>query len=461
MPFLCRRALGAGLLGILLAVAAQPVLAQAPEGAPAASSVDAAVGSPSDLPVLRLDALLEQVRMENPSLEAARLEAAALGQRAPQVSALPDPMVMATYQPLPLLTARGAQRSQWRVEQPIPYPGKLALYGEVAVLSADVAAHEAAVLGEDLVLQVKRAYYELYRIQEQQRLVAAFQERLAEFEQIATTQYEVGTGMQQAILKAQLEKNGLAQRLLTLAREYETARATLARLTNAPVAGSFEVVVEAPRPRAVPEAPTLGALAERARPEADALRAAEARADAQVALARKAFRPDFGVNVTYFDLAASDVMPTATGRDALAVGVSVKVPLQRGRLRAGLEEARLRAAQVEARQEALATSFVTEIADAASRLEREADQLDVLRTTLIPQASSTQEATLAAYTTGRIGFLDLLDAERMLFALRMNVVDTEARYLQAVALLERALGVSSLADIDAARLTLPTPSENR
>ncbi len=147
---------------------------------------------------LRLDDLISEARSNNPSLLASRLEAEALAEKRSQVSALPDPMVMFTYQPYPILTARGSQRTQWRVEQMIPFPGKLGLQGDIAELGSEVATFEARTLEEDIILQVKQAYYELYRIQRQDSLLHDFHSRLQNFEEVATTQYEVGIGMQPA-----------------------------------------------------------------------------------------------------------------------------------------------------------------------------------------------------------------------------------------------------------------------
>lgn len=399
--------------------------------------------------LLSLDDLLAEVRANNPSLRASRLEAEALSMRSRQVSALPDPNVMIGYQPYPLLTARGTQRSQWRVEQMIPYPGKLGLQGDIAGLSAEVAGFEAETFEEDLLLQVKQTYYELYRVQQQEQLILAFQDRLRSFEEAAATQYEVGAGMQQAILKAQLEKSTLSRVQLELAERRRTAAETLTRLLNRPTSEAFmaAIRIEAPPFIQLDEAALLE-IAFRERPEVDALDAAARRADAQIALARKQFMPDFGLNLTYFDVGGADVPPTATGRDAIAIGAAIKVPLQRGRLRARLEEARVRRSQVEARQEALETSFQTQIADLVNRLREEARQLALFQEGLIPQAETTLQATLSAYTTGRTDFLDLLDAERMLFSLGTGYEDTFARYLKVTAALERALGVASLADLD-------------
>jgi outer membrane protein TolC len=340
-------------------------------------------------------------------------------------------------------------RSQWRVEQMFPFPGTQGLKDDIAELSAQVAGQEAQTLELDLLFHVKQAYYELYRIQRHEELIRAFQNRLESFAEAAAVEYEVGEGMQQAILKAQLEKNTLSQRLINLDQQRQTAIETLSRLTNEPIPSFVRVDEEGDRRQTIDyDGDTLLAVALDRRPEVHALDAAAKRAESQVELADKNFWPDFGINVTYFDIADSDIPPTADGRNALAIGASVKIPLWRGGLTARRDEAQLRQLQVEARQEALRTSFRTGIADLLSRLRQDERQLDLFKVALIPQAETTLEATLSAYTTGRTDFLDLLDAERMLFSLGTGYEDTLARYLKAGAALERALGIRSLRQLE-------------
>ena len=398
--------------------------------------------------LLTLSVLLEEVRTNNAPLRASRLEAAALATRVRQVSTLPDPSIMVGYQPYSLLTARGVQRSQWRIEQTIPYPGKLTLRGKVAGLDAEVAKLEAKTLEADLLLQVKLTYYELYRIQQHESRILAFQDRLESFAADAAAQYTVGEGTQQAILQAQLERNMLTNTKLELDARRSTAVETLRQLLNRPGFGvhSTNMRVEAPPTPHLDEAALLEiALAQR--PEAGSLDAAAKRAHARIALARKEFIPDFGLSLTYFDIGSHDAMPTATGRDAVAIGVSVKVPLQRNRLRAQLEEARLRRDRIEAQQSALQTSIQTQIAELVSRLSDQAKQLSLYTEVLIPLAETSRHATLSAYATGSADFAELLDAEKVLYSLDTGYEDTFARYLNTSAVLERVLAVTSLADL--------------
>lgn len=427
MPSLSRFWGWAALALMLLPPAAEAQLAEAQPAAPDTTAVP-----------LRLDALLGEVRAANPSLQAERLRAAALAERPAQVGALPDPVAGVVAQPFPVLTARGAQRSQWRLEQAVPFPGTRRLRREAAALGAEAAALEADALEADLVLDVKDAYYALYRAQAQAGLLEAFRIELRAFEDAATTRYEVGRGPQQAILKAQIERGRLALRLEALAAEAQSARARLARLTDQPADALAGRATLPGRALALAESGRLVEEALARRPEVEALEREAEQAERQIGLAKKAFWPDVTASATYFDIAETGVPPAATGRDALAVGLGVKVPLWRGRLRANLDEARLERERVERRREALRLRIRTQIADLQSRLARQQRQLLLLEETLLPQAETALEATLSAYGAGNTDFLDLLDAERTLLDLRLDRAETQARLLQTAAALERA-----------------------
>ena len=56
------------------------------------------------------------------------------------------------------------------------------------------------------------------------------------------------------------------------------------------------------------------------------------------------------------------------------------------------------------------------------------------------QAESSLESALSSYRTGKLDFLDLLDAERMLLNLNLGYVKEQAGYQKYVAALEKAVG---------------------
>lgn len=420
----------AAMAAILMCVVCQPAYAQDP------AAYDTTTA-------LSLEDLLREALRNNPVLRADRLSAEALRARRHQVTALPDPFASVSYQPFPVFTARGFQRSQWRIEQDVPFPGKRGLRGEIADYAADAARYGADAFARDLVLGVSQAYYELYRTQEQQRLIEAFREQLSGFVTSATARYEVGEGTQQDILKAQLERNTLDRLELNLAQRKRSAAQTLAHLLSRPDATALlDKTVHVERPEALLPEADARSLALAQRPQVHALESGVQQAQSQIALARKAFLPDFTFGLTYFDIGESDLTPTMTGRDALAVQVMVKIPLWQGKLRSNLEEARLRRRENEARLQDLQTEIQAQTSDLISQLGIEQRTLILYEETLIPQAETTLEASLSAYTTGETDFINLLDSERMLFNLRMGYQDSLARYLKMTAALERALGTA-------------------
>ena len=221
----------------------------------------------SDTLTLDLDALIAEALAENPDLRALRLEAEALATRPDQVSELPDPTVNFGYRPLAIGDLSGAAPAHLSVQQAFPFPGKRRLDREIAERAAEVSALTAEEQALELVYLLRVSYFELWRIQEQDRLIRQFQEQVADFEQSAARQYEVGTGLQQAILKAQLEQNTLARRRLDLAAERRRHLERLARLTNRPALASDPAALA--DPVAAPERPAADQPLP-ARPESNA-----------------------------------------------------------------------------------------------------------------------------------------------------------------------------------------------
>ena len=75
------------------------------------------------------------------------------------------------------------------------------------------------------------------------------------------------------------------------------------------------------------------------------------------------------------------------------------------------------------------------------RLETLDRQVELLDTVLIPQTEEALRATEAAYETGQLAVLDLLDSERMLIEIRLLRARYVSDSLIALGDLERAVGM--------------------
>ena len=74
------------------------------------------------------------------------------------------------------------------------------------------------------------------------------------------------------------------------------------------------------------------------------------------------------------------------------------------------------------------------------------NQIELFENALIPQAEQALRSSEAAYSTGMLGVLDLLDSERMLLDVRLGLAQLRSDYLKSLAEMERAIGVAFAGD---------------
>ena len=73
-------------------------------------------------------------------------------------------------------------------------------------------------------------------------------------------------------------------------------------------------------------------------------------------------------------------------------------------------------------------------------------QLNILRSNLLPLAEEAYATNQAGYTSGNATFLDLLDSQRTLIAVRRDQLRTRRDYLLTIAELERVVGGSLVSE---------------
>jgi outer membrane protein TolC len=80
------------------------------------------------------------------------------------------------------------------------------------------------------------------------------------------------------------------------------------------------------------------------------------------------------------------------------------------------------------------------IRDQVVRLQTLREQIRLFEDVLVPQAEEALRATEAAYETGELMVLELLDGERVLLSVRLARARYDADFLVALASLEHAIG---------------------
>jgi outer membrane protein, heavy metal efflux system len=420
------------LLAIAYSVSIPARAAQASEQSAQAQPANAATP---------LSQLVKEAEQNNPQILAARRQWQAATQVPSQVSTLPDPQInvqnVSAGTPLPMDGFSSVQMAYlgFGVSQSIPYPGKLRLRGEIARRKADTFRQQANAVRRSVIERVKTSYFRLAYVQQTLTILNQDEKLLGQIEKIAEARYRVGQGNQQDVLKAQLQQTKLLRDATQYRQQMQTLQAQLKQLLNRPQDSAditTEKLAETPLPFSSDD---LLSAVRTGNPEVGAHHEIVQDRSLQVELAKKDFYPDFNVQYLYQHTAA-----TFPERYMLSVGV--KIPIYRSRRqRPEVAEAAEQLNSARRAYEAQVQQTYFEVRDQYLVADSDSKVLRIYREGLIPQATATFHAGLAAYQSAQQDFQTLLDSFLDVYNLDLEYWRTLAEHETALAKLEQLTGI--------------------
>jgi outer membrane protein TolC len=385
---------------------------------------------------LSLQALVDEALEKNPEILRAQQMWEMARAKAPQAKALPDPMLQLELQNIGLTdyTVGEMDMSMAGISlaQPIPYPGKRRLRQQVAEKEAEAAGEMVEAARRSVVSRLKVAYYDLAFTHQALEVVDRTRDILREFEQTARARYSVGQGMQQDVLKAQVELSMLVQRSAALEQRRTGTSAMLNSLLDRPPDALLGVPDTLSLPRAILPLEQLNRLAREHNPELwNRQREVEA-GELEVALMKKEYRPDFAVSAGWRSRGGFD--------DLYQVMVEVELPYQRERRRYGVQEALAGHQAALKDRRAVEEMVLAQVRDFSSMAATASRLVSLYQSAIIPQAALSLESALAAYRVGQVDFLMLLDNVRALLENELMLYEQLTDYHRAAARLEEVVG---------------------
>ena len=404
-----------------------------------ARAVDAKPAAPGSV---ALQSLVAEALEQNPEIKGMRRGFDMMRARVPQAKALPEPMLSYGYAgnaafvpPFDIQKGDPASARMLSFTQEVPYPGKLTIKGKMANVEAEAEWWNYEQVRLNVVAEVKDAYYDLFYLHKAIETVTKNKELVEKFARIAEAGYSVGKGVQQDVLKAQVEISKLTDQLTLLDQRKQTAEARinslLYREPETPVGRPEEI-----RPREFTH--SLAELNEAAMANNPMLKAQRRRIDREqygVELARKDFYPDFTVGLTYFNRPG---MPEMYG-----VNVGVKIPLYFWqKQRPAVTEATASARAERERLENATSLLFFRVKDRYLAVTTAQRLLKLYGTTIIPQSSLSLESAIAGYEVGKVDFLTLLDNLVTLLNYELGYYEQLSNQEKAIAALEPFVGVN-------------------
>jgi len=386
---------------------------------------------------LVLPELIQEVLARNPELVAVRKQWEAATNRITPARSLDDPTLSVQLWNIPQpFKATQADNTIFGLSQNLPFPGKLALKGDVASRSADMTEQVVRAKERELVARLKQAYYDLFLAQKAVQIHHEQVELLRQFVEIANAKFRAGKGSQADVLKAQVELSMLFQHLPVLEQSRETAAAMLNTLLDRDPASLLGMAQEPSQLPLEKHTDDLHRLALNDRPELKAAELAVQRNEQSHALAQRQYYPDFNVAFQRFQNYQTN--------DGFGAYVAMSIPFAfwtKPKYDAGVQEAAAAIAVARAQQHTLENLTRFQINDLLAKL-RATDQVATLyRTTILPQGEQSLEAARVGYRTGKAGLLDLIDAQRAWRGFQLEYFTALVDRQHRLAELEQVVGI--------------------
>jgi outer membrane protein TolC len=406
-----------------------------------AEGVPVPVADPASDPFTGVEALsreglIAEVLLRNPTVESARQAWRETLARYPQVTALADPSV--TYETAPgTIASEHGYGQVVRLSQRFEWPGKQALRGAIVLAEAEARGADLERARLHLAMTASILFDDHYVVRRALEINREHVSLVTRLQQSAQAQYGAGLGSQQDPLQADVELALVErERLALVARQQVIAAQINGLLHRAPTSA----LPPAPATLVAATMPVGSASewAERATLERPEMQATTHRIDAArsgVALAERAYMPDFSVAGTY-----NSMWPQLEHQ--FMFGLSLNIPIQIGARVGGVEEASAALARARAVHAGQLDGVRVEVREAWVRLEEAIAQVALYRDRILPASRQQVAAAEAGYQSGRDSFSDIMAAERRLRSFEGEYEEALANTWRGRAVLARATSVA-------------------
>lgn len=418
--------------------------------------------------ILDLEALIQEALTNNPEIAVFQKNRDALWEKPPQEKSWEDPKLTFAITNLPTddfdFNKQDMTQKTISIAQQIPFPGIASLREKLTVEQAKSADNEFEDSRFRIIRDVKNQYYQLYFINESIRITKANENLLEKFVELTQAKYKVGQGLQEDILKAQVELYNIQEKLIKLRQKKLTVKAELNRLLNKDPSFTLQgdpilkiTAFEFNRPK-------LEEMALRNNAILLALKHRIEQNKTEHLLAKKSYFPYFTITASYgqrddrkrakpfaatitpFDGGFNNVivepLNNETDRpDFFSFLVGINIPIWfKGKQNKRVSETFHRVAQAKAQYERVKNNIFFKISDLTARIARDKDLIELYKNRIIPQATQSLNADIAAYQVAKIDFLTLLDSQITLLNHQLQFQRIMTDYENNLAELEVVIG---------------------
>jgi outer membrane protein, heavy metal efflux system len=387
------------------------------------------VQTPATQEVVTLPQLLAEAERVHPAIKAEAQMIEAKRSHVPQVKSLPDPTVqvgwMGNIRPFSVQHLDPSSYRGISTMQEFPYPGKLKLRGQIAEKDVEAEQWNLEAARRQVKAEVKSAYYELSAVDQALAVTQRNKDLLEKLTRIAEEKYKVGKGLQQDVIRSQVEVSRILQTFTLLNQR----RRTLVAKLNSLILRPSDTPIGPLAPSQKEELNySLEELTEKGVANSPEIRRQEQlieQSQFAVNLARRDYYPDFRAGYDYWQ------RPDLADMHGFNVGINIPI-FYKKKQREGVREATFAVESGKQSREAIRTALLFQVQEQYLQAKASDELLTLYTKALVPQSALALESSMASYQTGSLDFESLL-------ANFLSVLEYEVNYYQELATYQKAL----------------------
>lgn len=396
-----------------------------------------------------LDSLISETMRANPDLAAAKSRYQAFEAKVPQAGSWPDPMFKTVFSNLPTdswaLDRTPMSGIELMFTQKIPFPGKLGLKKDATRSMAQKAEKEYESAEDFVVSELKQNYYRLYLLEKSIEITEKNKILLEDFARIAQTRYSVGKGVQQDVLKAQVEVSKMMDKLISLDEMNKMVRAKINVLLDREPQHSLGETEELTFRRLDYTEEELQNLAAENNPGLKGMGFSVEASRSAYRLARREYFPDFTLSVSY-RLREEVQMDPVRGVNFFSASAGINIPLYFwSKQRKKVQEKSLSLESARQKYESKENNLKFKVSRLFYSLNKYTQEVELYRTAILPQARQSLESARSGYQVDKVDFLTLLNNQVTLYKYEIAYHQALSSYFMTIARLEEMVGRSLFA----------------
>ena len=387
--------------------------------------------------VITLKDLEAEALKNNPEINMAEKKVESAEERKSLAAAMPDPMIGYEIQNVGALGTSTVGKEEMSMQgvvftQEIPFPGKLSTKGNAARKQAEREQDNSLETRLRVLSSLRSAYYDYYLAYRSSEILEQNKEIMKNFQRVAETRYATGQGIQQDVLRAQLEVSMLLEKLAMQEQKKEAQRAMintlLGRDPRAPLGRpgdrlvtSFGIGLDELTSMAVAHSPSLSAKH----------RMVE-QSEYELSMSRREYLPDMVVSGGWFTRGEL--------KDVYQASVMLRVPLYFWNKSTGVKAASADLGSARYEYEATKLMTMSRVKDLYTMAKTSERLLNLYDAGILPQARLALQSASSNYQVGKVDFLSLLESEAVLLKYQLQYEEELVNLNKTISMISEVTG---------------------